>query len=142
VLALRPASEADVPYLVSLRLKTMSEHLQRVGVQLVTEEQEARARIYLDSCSIVLLQQQPVGMLKIVREAENWRIVQIQLDPQIQSQGLGTKLLTQVLTEARQAQVPVQLSVLKANQAKNLYERLGFRIVGEDELEYEMQTEV
>lgn len=141
-LTVRPATESDLPYLISLRLDTMSEHLRKAGVQLVADEQEARARVHLESCAIVLLDGQPAGMLKVVKRPDSWTIVQIQIAPRFQGQGLGTQLIAEALVEARQARVPVLLSVLKANPARELYERLGFTIVGEGELEYEMRAEV
>ena len=80
----------------------------------------------------------PVGLLKLRREAEAWEIVQIQLGHRLQGHGIGRALLEEVLADAAIAGVEVRLSVLKANPARRLYERLGFRTVGEDAHEYFM----
>ncbi len=40
-----------------------------------------------------------------------------------------------IIQDAQAAHADVALSVLKANPALRLYERLGFRVVGEDEYE-------
>jgi ribosomal protein S18 acetylase RimI-like enzyme len=50
-------------------------------------------------------------------------------------------LLQELLADAARAQVAVELSVLKANPARLLYERLGFKLIGEDEYEYRMRHE-
>ena len=56
----------------------------------------------------------------------NW-LHEIQICPNHQGQGLGTKLMEDLLADARSRGVPLRLQVLHANQrAKRLYERLGF----------------
>jgi ribosomal protein S18 acetylase RimI-like enzyme len=44
---------------------------------------------------------------------------------------MGSKLIRSVLAEARAIDLPLSLSVLKANPARRLYERLGFVVVAE-----------
>ena len=48
-------------------------------------------------------------------------------------------MLEGVIADARKAGVDVVLSVLKANPARSLYERLGFLVEGEDSHEYFMR---
>ena len=141
MLSVRKASEVDVPYLVSLRVRTMTVHLERAGERLSAEEHEVRARSNFDSCFLLLLNESPAGMMKLLKTAEYWELAQFQIEPALQSKGLGTKLLAQEIAAARQLQIPVRLSVLKENPAKDLYERLGFKVVGEDASAYQMQTE-
>ncbi|BAJ02836.1 GNAT family N-acetyltransferase [Shewanella violacea] len=64
--------------------------------------------------------------------------MQIQIHPDFQGQGLGKKVMQQVLTKAKNK--AVELTVLKDNPALKLYQRLGFIITGEDEFEYHMQV--
>jgi ribosomal protein S18 acetylase RimI-like enzyme len=142
MLLLRPATAFDVPYLVSLRVKTMTEHLQRAGQWLTQEEHEARAMSELHACSIVLLDERPTGMVKTLRTQAYWEIAQVQIEPDRQGNGMGTTLLTEIISDARRVPVPVRLSVLKGNRAKTLYERLGFKVIGEDASSYQMQVEV
>jgi ribosomal protein S18 acetylase RimI-like enzyme len=52
---------------------------------------------------------------------------------------VGERLIRELIAEARQAGASVSLHVLQANPARRLYERLGFRIVGQGEHEYLMQ---
>ena len=79
-----------------------------------------------------------MGLLKVVRERRQWELMQIQLAPGVQGQGLGTTLLQSLIAEARSKNASLTLSVLKANPAKRLYDRLGFRMVAEKENSYEM----
>jgi ribosomal protein S18 acetylase RimI-like enzyme len=78
-------------------------------------------------------------LLKAVRDADHWDLVQIQIVPEKQGRGFGSTILEKLLADAVQANVPVSLSVLKANPARHLYERLGFRIVKEKAQAYDME---
>lgn len=93
----------------------MSEHLRHSGVEPSENERVERVLARFE-CAEIILQGQGQG----------------------QGQGLGSVILKKLLDEAVQAQAAVHLSVLKANPARRLYERFGFRIVGENDQAYEM----
>jgi ribosomal protein S18 acetylase RimI-like enzyme len=80
-----------------------------------------------------------VGILKVDRSGPEWKIIQIQIEPELQGHGVGSMVLRQVITEAEAKEVSLALSVLKLNPAMALYERLGFSVVGEGVHEYEMR---
>lgn len=46
--------------------------------------------------------------------------------------------MSELFREADRSDKPVRLRVLKVNPARRLYQRLGFRIVDEDETHYTM----
>ncbi|WP_417067103.1 GNAT family N-acetyltransferase [Niveibacterium terrae] len=137
-LSFRPATEADVPFLLELRLKTMRPHLAAAGIVATEAEHLCRIRAAFNCAEVLLQAGNPVGLLKVVREAHQWELVQIQLAPSIQGKGFGTMLLQSLITEARLQNASLRLSVLKANPAKHLYERLGFTVLAEKTDAYEM----
>jgi len=138
--ASRPATLEDLPFLVSLRLRTIEEHIRAAGTQLTLSEHEARAASNLESCSILLANGQPIGMMKILRTPGQWNLDQFQVEPDFQGQGVGTQLMRGLQQEAAQVGVKLTLSVLKGNPALHLYERLGFTIVSETEGLYGMES--
>ncbi|MFJ3461083.1 GNAT family N-acetyltransferase [Achromobacter spanius] len=138
-LALQPATEEDVPFLLSLRKRTMTAYLERAGIPVDDAEHLARIHYHFDDAQIVWLGGRPAGLFKHYRDPAGWRIVQIQIDPDYQGQGLGRRLLAKVLDRADKEGAPVTLSVLKGNPARRLYEALGFTSVMETELEHEMR---
>lgn len=140
-LALQPATEDDLPFLLSLRKSTMTEHLERAGAPLDDEHHLARVRHRFDDAQIVWLDGRPAGLFKHYRDAAGWRIVQIQIDPAFQGRGLGRRLLAGVLEQADAEGAPVTLSVLKGSPARRLYEALGFTTTEETDLEHEMRYE-
>jgi ribosomal protein S18 acetylase RimI-like enzyme len=140
-LTFRPATETDIPFLLELRRQTMSEHLRASGIEPSESERRARVLASFDCAEIILLAGTPVGLLKVVRGPDNWDLVQIQIVPEQQGRGFGTTILKKLLADAVQAQATVSLSVLNTNPARQLYERLGFRIVAQNNHAYDMKFE-
>jgi ribosomal protein S18 acetylase RimI-like enzyme len=89
---------------------------------------------------VIELAGQPVGLVKVIRSQEQWKLLQLQVLPPHQGRGIGTGVVLGVLKQARAANVPVVLTVLKGNPAKRFYERVGFLVVGEREHVYEMRV--
>jgi ribosomal protein S18 acetylase RimI-like enzyme len=136
VVTLRPATAADVAFLLALREATMTEHLLRAGQPTDPASHAARVRARLDDARIICVDGVSAGLLKAWREPHRWFVMQIQILPAYQRQGIGARALRHVLDEADQQRVPVSLKVLKGNPARRLYERLGFQLVDEADAEY------
>jgi len=139
--SIRPAEPADIAFLTELRLRTIHEHILRAGTVLTLEEHQRRAGANLDSCTIFKLAGRPIGMMKVIRSTSEWNLDQLQLEPEFQSHGHGSEILRQLQASARAAGALLTLKVLKVNPALRLYERLCFKIVGEEEGIYAMQSE-
>lgn len=140
-LSRRPATEADIPFLLALRQETMDGHLVASGVAIDDASRHARVMHHFECADILLDGDEPVGLLKLLRSPGEWEIVQIQLAPALQGRGIGRSLLRKILAHAARAGVSVSLSVLKANPAKHLYEELGFEVFGEDAHEFHMRID-
>lgn len=139
----RPATEADIPFLVALREQTMDTHLAASGVVIHAGDPGAarlqRVRHRFDCAQVLLYEGEPAGLIKLVKSRDRWALLQLQLSPRLQGRGVGRALLDELLAEADAAGVEVILGVLKANPARRLYERLGFVQVGEDAHEFHMR---
>jgi ribosomal protein S18 acetylase RimI-like enzyme len=72
------------------------------------------------------------------REAEV-RIVEIALLPSYRSRGIGTGLLRPLIEEASRSGLNLTIHVEQMNPALSLYERLGFKRVGEAGIYHKMQ---
>lgn len=137
-LTLRLATESDMPFLLELRRQTMTVHLASSGVTASDADHVDRVRSAFDSANVVLQAGEPVGLLKVVREGRQWKIIQVQLTPSVQGKGIGAMLLRSLIEQVRSEGASLSLSVLRANPARRLYERLGFVIVAETAHAYEM----
>jgi ribosomal protein S18 acetylase RimI-like enzyme len=82
--------------------------------------------------SVIELNGQPVGRLRVSRARDSIELCGIQLLPEIQNRGIGTAIITTLQSEAAATGVPLDLGVEKDNlNARHLYDRLGFTKIGE-----------
>jgi ribosomal protein S18 acetylase RimI-like enzyme len=86
------------------------------------------------NCSrdVIVVGSAAAGFLSVDRNERRVRIVDIALLPQFRNQGLGGALLRQILAEADECRIAVDLRVERNNPARRLYERLGFTSVADD----------
>ncbi len=134
----RAAVEADLPFLIDLRVATMTPHLARQGLAVDDEEHRARAAYRLDAAAIVEVDGAAAGVIKVLQDGTTWTIEQFQIVPQHQGRGLGTTVLRAVIADAHRSGALLRLSVLKQNPAARLYARLGFRTLSESANAYKM----
>ena len=135
----RKATENDIDFLVDLREKTMSEHYISSNLPSTREVHRQRVLYEYDKAEILILNNKPVGLLKVSRNQDTIYIIQLQIDPGLQGKGIGKSILEEILEEAENHQKTVTLSVLKTNKARHLYSSLGFMIIDENEHSYFME---
>ena len=139
-ISFRQAETSDTDFLLSLRLATMSDYIERSGTSLSRDEQLQRVLSHFESIGIVVLDRaRDIGMVKLAKSPNVWHLVQIQIVPELQRSGIGTGIVNDLVIEANQRGVSLRLSVLKVNPAKALYDRLGFVVVEEKETSFEME---
>lgn len=136
----RKASEKDIDFLLDLRTKTMNEHYANSSLPTDRASTLQRVLYQFEKAHIILLNNEPVGLLKIDKSKDPIEVLQLQIDPGQQGKGLGKTILQSILEEASSAGKKVSLSVLKSNKAQYLYSSLGFKSVGEDEHSYFMEV--
>ncbi|MGU3376252.1 GNAT family N-acetyltransferase [Chryseobacterium sp. M5A1_1a] len=138
-LTYRKATESDIDYLLDLRTKTMVPHYAESNLPTDHDTTLKRVLHEFEKANIILLDNQPVGLLKINKTDSETEVLQLQIDPGQQGKGLGKQILTDILKEASLVKNIVSLSVLKTNKAQHLYSSLGFKMVSEDEYSYFME---
>ena len=116
----RPATEADVGFLIELRNQTMSAHQVAAGLVPSDEERRTRVLVRYDCAEILVRAGEPIGLLKVARDGLDWDLKQIQLIPEFQGRGLGTQILRGLVAEARRAGAVVRLILLKRSPARRL----------------------
>jgi ribosomal protein S18 acetylase RimI-like enzyme len=144
--ALRPETEADVPFLRQLYISTRWEELAQVADWTEAQKiaflesqftaQRSHYLIHYANAAFDVLEAQgvPAGRLYLDRQADTLLIVDIALLPQWCGRGIGTALLEAMFAEARLAGKGVTVSVEKFNPAQRLYRRLGFREYAESDV--------
>jgi GNAT superfamily N-acetyltransferase len=144
---LRPAAVEDEEFLRTLFAEThvaLRALPPELKASLLDMQYRGRAMTYstqhpLAKNSIACLDDgTPVGRHLVERKAEGFRGIDLAILPQWQGRGIGTRILEDLAQESRQAGVKLSLRVVKNNPALRLYLRLGFEVVAEDEISYEM----
>lgn len=86
---------------------------------------------------------QALGFVSLSRDARALYIRELQIAKAFHGQGAGTWAIGQVWgMVALERRPALRLTVFKDNPARQLYERMGLRVVGEDECFLRMQRDV
>jgi len=96
-------------------------------MQFNAQDTYYRANYGRASYDLIVSGDDVLGRLYVDRGEKAWLVLDIALLPQYRGNGIGTRLLSQVLAQAAEAGKPVQIHVESLNPARHLYERLGFR---------------
>jgi ribosomal protein S18 acetylase RimI-like enzyme len=140
-LLLRQAETSDIEFLVWLRRTTMSNYLQDMGLPTDSEAILTRVMLDYECAKIVVVDGISAGLFKVkyLDTLNQWYVVQIQIHPEYQNMKIGRRLIHDLLVKAKTTGDSVTLGVLKTNPAQNLYYRLGFKKVGETDVEYNLK---
>lgn len=129
----------DLEYLIWLRNETMNVHLNNSGIPVDEESHLKRIMYEFENAKLIYQNENKVGLLKILKNKESIEIIQIQIEPKYQRKGIGEKVIRSIIENNSKLKKKISLSVLKQNNARNLYERLGFKIKSENEHSYIME---
>jgi ribosomal protein S18 acetylase RimI-like enzyme len=137
VIAFRPVTDADLPFLRELYATTREAEMAVVPwspeekAAFVGMQFEAQHTYYVDQFpnaqfDLVLEDGAPIGRLYVDRRDDEHRLIDIALLPTCRNRGIGGRLMRDVLNEAAAAGKKVRIHVEEYNPAMHLYDRLGF----------------
>ena len=134
--------DADREFLAALYASTRDEELRAVDwseedkARFLRQQFEAQDRHYREhypgaSLDVICDAEAPVGRLYVYRTPAEVRLMDIALVPAYRGQGIGSRLVADLLAGAAAERQKVTLHVEPWNPAKRLYDRLGFRVLEE-----------
>jgi ribosomal protein S18 acetylase RimI-like enzyme len=138
---IRPETESDGPFLLALYRSTREQELSLVDwteeqksafvtMQFTAQRQHYRREYPGARFGIVERDGIAIGRLYVHERSEEIRIMDIAVIAEARNQGIGGALLRSVLAEGARSQRPVTIHVERFNEARRLYDRLGFRGAG------------
>jgi ribosomal protein S18 acetylase RimI-like enzyme len=138
----RPITDEDIAFLYQVYASTRAEEMAMTGwnAEQVEEFLWMQFRLqhtqYLHnyknaSFEIILYEKEQIGRLYVDRRENEIRIIDLSLLPGFRRLGIGTKIIKNLMAEADEKCLPLNLHVLQNNPAKSLYEKLGFKKTGE-----------
>jgi ribosomal protein S18 acetylase RimI-like enzyme len=146
----RPITDDDQGFLYELYASTRQDEMQLVPWSDAEKEAFLRMQFtaqhkhyqehYADAEYLVVLREdQPIGRLYVDRRETELRVLDIALLPEHRGQGIGGRLMRDLLAEAAAAGKAVRIHVEHNNPAMRLYDRLGFVKIDENGVYYLME---
>lgn len=138
----RPAEACDRPFLLQVYASTRydvaalldwseAQKAEFIAMQFAAQDHYYHEQFPACEFSVIEVDGEAIGRLYLDRRDDEFRIVDIALLPQYRRRGIGSNLLREILTEAHARGLPVRIHVEFDNPALQLYERFGFRILGQ-----------
>lgn len=136
---LRPVSQSDDPFLLSVYASTREDELSQVEWaegqremflrwQFDLQRREYDTRFPDADYRVIVVDHQPAGRIWVGADDEQIRLLDIALLPEFQNRGVGTALLQKLKSEAQSAGKALRHMVFVLNNnADRFYERLGFK---------------
>ncbi len=143
VIELRKAAPEDYDFVRSVHHRTMQGYVEDFFGSWDQDDQDQRlARTYkIEEAWIIVLGETDVGWLARRDSEENLLLTEFYITPAYQNQRIGTRILRNLISEARRKNKSVSLGVLKNNPARRLYEREGFKVIGENDYKFLMKLD-
>ena len=137
-LSVRPAARADVPFLQRVYRSSREPEMsawewsdgqkdEHCAMQFVAQDKSYRATFAKAEFLVVMCDGAAVGRLYRAAANDVLHVLDIALLPPWRNLGIGTYLLRETMEMAVTRGIPLQLQVEKANPARRLFARLGFR---------------
>ena len=133
------AVREDLNFLLTLRKSSMTEHLNKAGLNYTDEDHVARINEYFEDSFIITNHNENIGLVKLGVFSNRIHIRQFQILPHFQGLGIGSYVLDVVKKKANKLNLPITLYVLFDNPAKHLYIRHGFYVEEQLTKEYKMR---
>jgi ribosomal protein S18 acetylase RimI-like enzyme len=148
---MRPESQQDEPFLRRLILDTIAGELgasawpepmrsHLLGIEYTARRQPHRMNFPGAASQVIEADGKDSGWTVVITMPHEVRLVEIMVLPQLRGRGIGAAAIRGILAAAAETGKPVRLNVNVTNQAAvRLYERLGFRRSGGDDVQHIME---
>ena len=139
---LRPIQPEDEEFLYSVYADTRRDEMAQTGWNDEQKDVFLRGQFALQhsyyqenyegsNFDVIEVDGKAIGRLYVGRWDDEIRLIDIALFSTERRQGIGARLIRELLDEAGAAGKPARIHVERDNPAMSLYERFGFRKVGE-----------
>lgn len=140
-ISLRPAQNNDYSFLFDLHEQAMRPYIDATwGCVDEWQAEYFRKKFDPNLRQIIQVDGQDAGVLVVEDHDDRLYLALIELLPAYQGHGIGSALIRDIQQRAKQTQRPLTLHVLKTNpRAIQLYQRLGFAIIQEEDVRWLME---
>ncbi len=134
----RQIKTSDFDFLWRLHNAALKDYVTKTWGWDETWQRENFAKTFDPSDGkIIVIDRKDAGFWWVIEKESETLLASIRLLPEHQNQGIGSKIIRDLLEKSEK---PVRLQVLKVNPARRLYERLGFKIFEETATHFVMKA--
>ena len=140
-LSFRKAHASDSEFVFAVKEAAYREYIEQIWGWDDNYQRERHNREFAShDFRIIQFRGTDVGFLITSHTSDTLKVNQIYILPEYQGKGIGSACMTRIVDDASLEQKSVALKVLKINtRGIALYQRLGFTIVGEDSIYFQME---
>ena len=142
--SLRSVTEDDYDFIYQVKKDAYKKYVEQCFGSWDEEQQKEYFRkfieTYKEGAFIISFDGKEIGFYNGCATENTYEIGNVCIVPEYQNRGIGTAVLKDVLAE--NAGKKITLQYFKQNPVGRLYERLGFRLLGETQFHYQMIKEV
>jgi len=140
-ISFRQAVNQDFDYCKRLYFGEMEWIIKELHLDRAAQEATFRQQWDLTQVRIISLDGSDVGWIQTMTQDDELFVAQMFVDRPFQRRGVGTEVMKRLIGEAALINQTMRLNVVKINPAVWLYERLGFRVINEDDRKFYMKRD-
>ncbi len=137
---LRNVNESDYDFVYKVKKEAYKKYVEQYFGHWNEEQQleyfKAFVEKYKAGAYIITLDGCDIGFYNGIVHEDRYEIGNICIIPEYQNKGIGTAILKELLSKNEDKMIGLQY--FKSNPVGSLYERLGFKIVGETAYHFQM----
>jgi ribosomal protein S18 acetylase RimI-like enzyme len=137
----RPARVEDYAFCERLYFESLRWIMEALSLDETRQYENFAAQWRLSEVRIITMGDEDIGWLQTAPVEDALFLKQLYVIGCCRRQGIGGAVMNALIEEAMRLRLAITLAVVKINPAQRLYERLGFRIMHEDEREIYMRRE-
>jgi len=139
----RSVNEKDYDFIYDVKKEAYQKYVEKYFGNWNEEQQIEYFKAFIETYKvgsyIITLDGHDIGFYNGTSLEDRYEIGNICIIPEYQNKGIGTAILKELLSKNEDKMICLQY--FKSNPVGRLYERLGFKVVGETEYHYQMVKE-
>ncbi len=135
LLQLIPAEESHREFSYQVKKSAYGDYIKEIWGWEESAQREFHAQDWLNKKpSIITYDSRPIGTILITENEDHIEIAQFIIVSEYQNKGIGSHILKDIMDRADHSGRVIKLQYLRINPVASLYSRMGFQVIGNDDL--------
>ena len=132
---LRKCHYVDTNFIFDLKVLCLKWYIEKIYTwddKIQKEKTLNELHKNLQNMRIIIADNKDIGVTTFEETEDYFRVGLIMIHPDYQRKGIGTDIISKYIKTAKENNKRIIIKTYRENPARNLYERLGFKIYNED----------